>query len=157
MGLNEGAEPLVRVLADFGEAHREPDPSHRTDYCSLNSDRPRGQVNNDFWNVRALRRGGSTLDVTAGWAEAADTGSLLTPHTDPRAIEILLGSPSLSPVRALIACLRTSAPQSFEPTHRLPLRGAIKAGKNNAKLSASLSTDVPVGPKRILNFESLGH
>jgi hypothetical protein len=37
------------------------------------------------------------------------------------------------------------------------LRGAIKAGKNNAKLSASLSTDVPVGPKRILNFESLGH
>ena len=112
--VNENAEPVSRVFINIGKSHREPHPAHRIDHCSLKSDISNGQRNSDVFNDCSFRRCRETaIDITAGRAEAADTRFLLTPRTEPRAIEMAFDSLSLLPATVASRAKRSSP----EPRH----------------------------------------
>ena len=93
---NENAQPVARVFINIGKSHRESNPAHRIDHCSLKSDISNGQRNSDVFNDCSFRRCRETaIDITAGWAEAADARLLLTPRAEPRAIKMAFDSLSL--------------------------------------------------------------
>jgi hypothetical protein len=107
--VDQSAQPVARILVKLGESHSEPDPPHRPDHRSLKSERTGGQSKRDVWDDCAFRRYRETaVDVTAGWAETADAGSLLAPHAEPGAIEISFNAFSL-----LTAVTRPSTPAKF--------------------------------------------
>src|SRR5262245_21604283 len=111
---NENAQPVARVFINIGKSHREPNPAHRIDHCSLKSDISNGQRNSDVFNDCSFRRCSETaIDITADWAEAADARILLTPRPEPRAIK--MPSDPLSRMRAAVASRwKRSSP---EPWH----------------------------------------